>query len=186
MGHALTGLDAAKAKVPFLKPQTSFLPSLSSSSICVHDSLQTPVPNLPPCFPPLHSHSSFTPSDMTFFRRWLPARLVAGPPRRCPWIGTPSRPHLPSLIVLWPSGEAHDIPSHKRPRIPLTTPFCTIRARVQIYGRTHILGPSTKMVTAAGRRFSKPWRLPKTRTWPQKKIVGRTPQTRNAFRAMTY
>ena len=120
------------------------------------------IPNRRPCFLPLHFHSSFIPSGMEFFRMCLPARLVPGPPRRLLWIGTPSRPHLPSPIVLWPSGEAQDIPSRKRPRISLPIPLRTIRERVRIYGTTaHIPDPSTKVVTAAARRFSEPWRPPK-------------------------
>ena len=140
---------------------------------CVPWALRPPGPNRPPWFLPFHFHSSFTPSDMAFFCRCLPTRLVPGPPRRRPWIGTPSRPHLPSPIVLWLSGEAQDIASRKRPRIPLPIPLRTIRERVWIYGTTtHIPDPSTKVVTAAVRRFSEPWRLPKTRTQPRRKNSG--------------
>ena len=66
---------------------------------CVPWALRPPGPNRPPWFLPFHFHSSFTPSDMAFFCRYLPTRLVPGLPRRRPWIGTPSRPHLPSPIV---------------------------------------------------------------------------------------
>ncbi len=75
----------------------------------------------------------------------------------------------------WPSGEARDKPSPKRNRIPLTIRLRTIRERVRmkLYGRTtHIPGPSTKMVIAAGRRFLGPWRLPKGMMWPRQKNSG--------------
>jgi hypothetical protein len=98
------------------------------------------------------------------FRRWLPARWVPIPPRRRPWIGWHQRPRAPSPIFVCSSGEARDNPSPKRNRIPLTIRLHTIREHVQIllYERTaHILGPSTKMVIAAGRQSLGPWRLPK-------------------------
>jgi hypothetical protein len=112
---------------------------------------------------------------MAFFRRWLLARWVPGPPQRRPWIGTPSRLHAPNPIVVWPSGEAQDNPSRKRTRIPLTIPLRIIRERVRImlYGRTtNIPGPSTKIATAAGRRFLGPWRVPKRRMRPRQKNSG--------------
>ena len=172
-------MDVPKAKVPFLNPKPLFVlrpPCLALSCRCVPWDLRPPGPNRPPCFLPFHFHSSFTPSDMAFFRRCLPALLVPVPPRRRPWIGTPSRPYLPIPIVLWPPGEAQDIPSPKCPCISLLIPLRTIREHVRIYGTTiHIPDPSTKVVTAAARRFSEPWRLPKKRLIPRKKIVGRTP-----------
>ena len=69
------------SKVPLLKPQTPFFLSLSLFCMCVPRTLQASIPNRPPCFPPLHFHSSFTPSGLAFFCRCLPARLVAEPPR---------------------------------------------------------------------------------------------------------
>lgn len=44
-----------------------------------------------------------------------------------------SRLHLPSPIVVWPSGEVQDILSCRRLCIPLTIPLRTIRERVWIY-----------------------------------------------------
>ena len=108
-------------------------------------------------FSPLYAYL-----PMTSFRRWLPARVVPGPPPRLPWIGTPSRPHHPSPIGVWPSAEAQDTPSRKHTRIPPTIQLPTIRERVRKYGRTTpIPAPSTKMAIAAGPKFLEPWRPPK-------------------------
>ena len=135
--------------------------------------LWAPVSNRPS----LISHSIL---PMVLFRRSLHARLVANPPWLSHWIGTHSKLHLASPIIVWPFEEVQDILSCRSPHIPLTIPLCTIWERIQIYGRTtHIPGQSTNMATTTVQRFSEPWRPPKIRTCLQKEIVGRTSGTRN-------
>ena len=152
----IPGIDVTKAKVP-LNP---FSPLLSSC-LYVLGGLRAPIPNRPHLFSPLHSYSYL---PLALFRRWLPTRLVATLPRLLHWIGTPSRPHLPSPIIVWPSGEVQDVPSRKLPCILLTIPPRTIQERVRIYRTTHIPVQSTNMDIVVGRRFLEPWRPPKIRT----------------------
>lgn len=153
-------MDVPKAKVPSstLNPFPAFAFLVFRLRAVLFTSAHPKPPSL---FSPLHSYSYL---PMTLFRRWLPARLVPGPPPRPPWIGTPSRPHLPSPIVVWPSGEAQDVPFRKHPRILLIIPPLTIRERVLKHARTtHIPFQATHKDTVVGLRFLEPWRPPKKR-----------------------
>ena len=115
-------IDLTKANVPFFVPcpffTIAFLLSLHVGNFT------SAYPKPPSLFFPLHFYFYLL---ITLFYKWFPTRLVAGPPQLLHWMGTPSKSHLPSLIVIWPSEEVQDVPSCKRPHIPLTIPPRTIR-----------------------------------------------------------
>ena len=90
-----SGSTSPKPRCPSLS-LNPFFTVVFLLSLCV-ERFTSAHPKQPSLFSPLHSYSYL---PMALFRRWLPARLVAGPPRLLHWIGTPSRLHLPSPIVV--------------------------------------------------------------------------------------
>jgi hypothetical protein len=117
---------------------------------------------------------------MSFFRRWLLARWVAGRPQHRPWIGTPSRPHLPSPIVVWPSlSQTHSYSTHN------TTSYNS-GARPDIWKNDTYSGPVNKNGYSRGPEIFIAMEAAKNKDAAAKKNSGTDSLTKNRFKAIAY
>lgn len=160
-----SGIDDPKPKVTFSPPIFRARRCSPLSCIRLSCTSRASVLNRPPFNPSLF----LLPRGLVF-RRSPPDLLVADPPRRLLWIGTPSRPRLLIAIGPWSPAEAQGVPSRTHTRIILITKSLRrIREPFRMYGTTaHIPGLSTNMDSAAGRRYLEPWKPLKPRRRPRK------------------